>query len=68
MNVSTDCVWCEGVVETSTHIFLHCELVYYVWRKLMSWLGVNFIIPDNLFSHFECLMREARGKALQKGF
>lgn len=45
MNVSTDCAWCEGVVETSTRIFLHCELVYYVWRKLMSWLGVNFIIP-----------------------
>jgi len=50
------------------HLFLHCEMAYYVWKKVMVWMGVNFVIPYNLFSHYECWMREARGKALRKGF
>jgi len=24
--ISTDCVWCEGVLETSSHLFLHCGM------------------------------------------
>jgi len=30
--------------------------------------GGDFIVPHNLFSHVECWMGEARGKALRKGF
>jgi len=30
-NDSVDCVWCVGKVETSIHVFLHCEMAYNVW-------------------------------------
>lgn len=70
--MATDCVLCEGEVETSLHLFLHCDLhcdfAYRVWTKILGWLGVQFITPRNLFYHLECWFEAARDKRLRKGF
>ena len=47
------CVWCNVEVETSNHVFLHCEAVKVVWIKICLWLELSFISLSNLFSHIE---------------
>lgn len=42
---SRSCVLCGVRDEMEVHLFLHCEEVQRVWKKLMSWLHCNFIIP-----------------------
>lgn len=51
---SKNCVLCGRVEETTSHLFLHCEVVMKVLRRVMSWFQFNFSIPHNLFAHFEC--------------
>jgi len=65
---STNCVFCDAWVESSTHFFLHCSVISKIWRKIMDWLRFNFLIPHNLFVHLECWSGEARGKKMRKGF
>ena len=61
------CVFCELEVESAAHLFLHCDLVSKVWRKVMRWLNFNFITPPNLFIHTFCWSREVRPKKLRRG-
>jgi hypothetical protein len=35
---------------------------------VMSWLQFNFLIPQNLFVHFECWFNEATSKKIRRGF
>ena len=35
---------------------------------MLDWLGINFITPPNLFTHFACWSEEAKPRRLQKGF
>lgn len=49
-----ECVLCGHGEETTTHLFLHCDEVAFIWRKVMDWLDINFITPRNLFMHFPC--------------
>lgn len=66
-DIGTNCVWCEVGVETTSHIFLHCDLVRNVWMKLMEWLDFNFIMPPNLFIHWECWSGGAWNNRIRKG-
>lgn len=54
-------------VETSTHLFLHCELAWNVWLLLMKWFGMNFIIPPNLFISWKCWSGGVTNKKIRKG-
>lgn len=62
------CVLCDEFVESLTYLFLHCLVASKVWRMIMSSLGINFIIPHNLFVHLECWRGEIVDKKLKKGF
>lgn len=53
-DIGSNCVWCVSSNEFTSHIFLHCEMARRIWMKLMSWLDLNFIMPPNLFIHWEC--------------
>jgi len=61
------CVLCDRRAETSAHLFLHCEVTSMIWWGVLNWLEFNFIIPPNLFVHFECWNSEASSKRLKKG-
>jgi len=52
--VGSNCVNCTDFSESTSHLFLHCDLARNVWVSLMSWLDLNFIMPPNLFIHWEC--------------
>lgn len=66
-DIGTNCVWCGVGVETTSHIFLHCDLVRNVWMKLMEWLDFNFIMPPNLFIHWECWSGGVWNNRIRKG-
>jgi hypothetical protein len=38
--VSRDCVGCVGNVETSLHLFLHCDSAVVIWYAVFRWLGI----------------------------
>lgn len=61
------CVACGRNDESVLHLFLHCELAIKVWLDLMRWLGGGFIIPPNLFIHWECWKEEGANKNIRKG-
>jgi len=38
------CVGDYGEVETSSHLFLHCNLFGFVWNLINRWLGVSLVM------------------------
>jgi hypothetical protein len=60
---SSLCVMCNSVEESSTHLFMHCDLASFVWSKLMLWLDYHFVTPPNLFVHWECWSGRGRNSA-----
>lgn len=62
------CVMCNGAEESSIHLFLHCEVASLVWSKLMLWLDWHFVIPPNLFVHWECWSRRSWNKNRLRGW
>lgn len=61
------CVLCNNSAESTTHLFLHCNIVSVIWRELMEWLDFNFIIPPNLFITWECWNGAVYNKKIRKG-
>lgn len=64
---SLSCVLCDRGVEFSIHLFLHCELAAAVWFNLMKWVDGFFLIPPNLFIHWECWGDFERNKNIKMG-
>jgi len=62
------CVLCGQGEEMTTHLFLHCDVVVLIWRKIMDWLDINFITPCNLFIHFACWTDACNSRRLLKTF
>lgn len=60
------CVMCGCEMETTSHLFLHCEFASLIWRKVFDWLGINFITPQDLFTHFACWSDEAKPRRIRK--
>jgi hypothetical protein len=67
VEASNNCVLCGKVEETTLHLFF-CEVVLKVWQRVMCWLQFNFLIPHNLFAHFECWYYEATSRRIRRGF
>ncbi|MCH88363.1 LINE-1 reverse transcriptase like, partial [Trifolium medium] len=62
------CVWCPGVSESSSHLFLHCKVAMEVWYEIFKWLGVVIVMPPTLFHLFDCLSEAVKAKKSRKGF
>jgi hypothetical protein len=63
-----DCVHCVGSVEDARHLFMFCNFAYGVWSRIFRWLGVVLVMPQNLFSFFDCFVGAANNKKAAKGF
>jgi hypothetical protein len=37
------CTLCNRMEESTTHLFLHCDMASLVWSKLMSWINYFFL-------------------------
>jgi hypothetical protein len=56
------CIFCNHSMESSLHLFLHCDLAIKVWYEIMFWLGVVIIAPSNIASAFACLVDHGKTK------
>lgn len=65
---SLNCVLCNGNLEVTNHLFIHCEFAQGVWAGLFSWLGISFLSPPNLFIHWECWNGSATNKKVRNGY
>lgn len=65
---SQDCNLCEGMIESTNHLFLHCGFVSEVWQGLLRWMDLNFVSPPNLFVHWECWSGAESNKKVRNGF
>jgi len=46
------CVTGCGAIETSQHLFLHCNTFGPVWHFIYSWLGIHAVVPAQVSHHF----------------
>jgi hypothetical protein len=65
---SLNCVLCDGNVESTKHLILHCEFATGVWEGLFGWLGFNFLSPPNPFIHWECWHGNSSNKKIRNGY
>lgn len=64
----SNCIWCTTGRESSTHLFLHCVFAYDIWLSLMRWTNQFFLIPPNLFIHWECWSAGGYHKKIRRGW
>lgn len=62
------CVMCGLGEETTSHLFLHCDVAWLFWRLVFDWLGINFMTPQNLYMHFACWSDEVNSRRIRKAF
>jgi len=46
------CVAGRGSIESSHHLFLHCNIFGPVWHFVYRWLGISAVIPAQVPDHF----------------
>jgi hypothetical protein len=63
-----NCVWCNDLRESTSHLFLHCNMALVVWYGIFKWLGVVIVVPPNLFYLFYWLSSAAKSKKARRGF
>jgi hypothetical protein len=66
-DIASNCASCGLMPEKTSHIFLHCVVARRIWYKLMEWVDVNFIMPPNLFIHWECWSGGSLNKKISRG-
>jgi hypothetical protein len=63
-----DCVHCHGREEDAAHLFLFCDFVDLVWKKIFRWLGLVIVLPSTISSLFDCFIGAAGSKKVRRGF
>jgi hypothetical protein len=60
-------VHCGVKVETSIHLFLHCDYAAKVCYEIMRWLGLVIVAPSHLVTSFAMFVGCAKDKKAKKG-
>jgi hypothetical protein len=68
VDAAVNFVFCGGLEETSTHLFLHCDFISKVWLKVLNWLQIMMVTPPNLLVHFLCWSNGVRPRKVRRGF
>jgi len=48
----TVCITGCGGLETSAHLFLHCDIFSSLWHHVWRWLHISSVSPGNIRQHF----------------
>jgi hypothetical protein len=67
-NDANVCLLCNGVAESTRHLFLHCPFASAVWYGLNRWLGVVVVPPLEMGMSYEQLVATCPNKKIRKGF
>jgi hypothetical protein len=62
------CPLCNGAVESTRHLFLHCPFASVVWYGLNRWLGVVVVPPSEMVMSYELLVACGSNKKIRRGF
>ena len=41
-----------GNIESSLHLFIHCDIFGALWQHIRNWLGITGVDPYNIHDHF----------------
>jgi len=61
------CAFCERFDESSSHLFLHCDVAMGVWQGIMRWWERVIVILFSLFTLWECWCGGEWNKIIRKG-
>jgi hypothetical protein len=61
------CVFCNRCLETSLHLFLHCDVVHQIWCDITRWLGLVLIVPNSLTVSFAMWSFSSKNKKEKEG-
>ncbi|KAK2406586.1 hypothetical protein QL285_042301 [Trifolium repens] len=67
VNGNHGCVFCGGIVESASHLFLYCKVVLQVWEKVFAWLDLNFMLPHNILSLLNYVASFPGSKRVRQG-
>jgi hypothetical protein len=62
------CSVCNSKLETSVHLFRHCDFSAKIWYKIANWIGHDLILPPSLGHSFSMFVGCGLGKFRRKGF
>jgi hypothetical protein len=65
-NIEKRCVFCSTHDESISHVFIHCSFSSTVWRKVLSWMGLNLINSNSIQEHFLLFGDLIKSKANKK--
>jgi hypothetical protein len=60
------CVFCSNHDESIFHVFIQCNYSSTVWRKILTWMGLNFINSTSVQQHFILFGELIKSKANKK--
>ncbi|GKU92387.1 hypothetical protein SLEP1_g6121 [Rubroshorea leprosula] len=52
LNLAT-CTLCNGGIEDTNHLLLHCNFAYSVWSKCLQWWRISSVRAENCYASFE---------------
>jgi hypothetical protein len=62
------CGLCGGSVESSRHLFLHCNFSAAVWYDLCRWLGLVIVVPPDVTMSYAHMVNGGTNKRVKRGY
>ncbi|KAK2444918.1 hypothetical protein QL285_015908 [Trifolium repens] len=61
------CPFCDEAVESTCHLFLHCDFAASIWYEIMRWFGVMVVLPPTVPMSFAVMVESGSNKKRRKG-